>query len=211
MQIFLLVRSLLGLALLASCSSPPVPPAVDETGRRPANTGMAVDLQVCKGDLQDAQLTAARCQRQAAAGAAIASVEARQQVLAAWAARPAPTGNSVYSVQFEFASAVADIPAGLGRAIVQEARTAPLVVLRGRTDGERDSAANSRIAKERALAVRDFLVAAGVDPSRVRATYQAAGDPVADNGSPCGRALNRRVEIEVYRALPVAASVGIEP
>ena len=51
--------------------------------------------------------------------------------------------------------------------------------------------------------MRDYLVAAGVDPARIRATYQPVGDHVADNGSDSGRSLNRRVEIELYRALPI--------
>ena len=78
------------------------------------------------------------------------------------------------------------------------------MLLRGRTDGATDSAAESRIARERAAAVRDYLVGAGVDPDRIRATYQPAGDHAADNSSPAGQGMNRRVEIEVYRALPVA-------
>jgi hypothetical protein len=49
-------------------------------------------------------------------------------------------------------------------------------------------------------------VAAGVNPAHIRATYQPAGDYVADNTSVSGRSLNRRVEIELYRALPVALS-----
>jgi outer membrane protein OmpA-like peptidoglycan-associated protein len=52
--------------------------------------------------------------------------------------------------------------------------------------------------------MRDYLVGAGVDPARIRATYQPAGDHVADNTPAGGRNLNRRVEIELYRALPVA-------
>ena len=66
--------------------------------------------------------------------------------------------------------------------------------------------AESRIARDRANAVRDYLVGAGVDPARIRATYQPAGDHAADNSSPSGKGMNRRVEIEVYRALPVAMS-----
>jgi outer membrane protein OmpA-like peptidoglycan-associated protein len=212
MRLFILGHSLLALALTASCSSPPAPPSVHEASRRPANSGLAVELQVCRGALHDEQLVAAQCHHRAqAASAALTSVAARQQALAAWSARAAPPGNSIYSVRFDFGSARADIPGGLGRAIVQEARTAPLVLLRGRTDGAHDSAADSRIARERAIAVRDFLVAAGVQPSRIRVTHQAAGDHVADNASPSGRALNRRVEIEIYRALPVATSGGSEP
>jgi hypothetical protein len=45
-----------------------------------------------------------------------------------------------------------------------------------------------------------------VDPARIRATYQPTGDYVADNTSLSGRGLNRRVEIELYRAAPVALS-----
>ena len=54
--------------------------------------------------------------------------------------------------------------------------------------------------------MRDYLVAAGVDPARIRATYQPIGDHEVDNVSAGGRGLNRRVEIELYRALPVAMS-----
>jgi outer membrane protein OmpA-like peptidoglycan-associated protein len=88
--------------------------------------------------------------------------------------------------------------------VIESARTAPLVLLRGRTDGVTDSPAESRIARERAVAVRAYLVSAGVDPTRIRATYQPAGDHAADNSSPLGQGMNRRVEIEVYRALPIA-------
>lgn len=210
MRIILLGRSLPALALLASCGSPPLPPAVDESGRRPANSGVAVELQVCRGDLHDVGLLVAQCQRDAAASAALAGLAARRQVLAAWAGGGRPVGNSIYSVRFEFGSARVDIPAELGRAMVREAMAAPLVVLRGRTDGDGDSAADSRIARARAVALRDFLVAAGVEPSRIRSTFQPAGDHVADNVSPSGRALNRRVEVEVYRSLPVAVSGGNE-
>ena len=69
----------------------------------------------------------------------------------------------------------------MSAALVEEARLAPLVVLKGRTDGTTDTSAESRIARERAAAVRDYLVEAGVDASRIRATYQPAGDHAADN------------------------------
>ena len=92
--------------------------------------------------------------------------------------------------------------------VVEDAKASPLVMLRGRTDGTSDAPAESRIARDRAAAVRDYLVAAGVDPARIRATYQPAGDHVADNVSAGGRGLNRRVEIEMYRALPVALTTA---
>jgi len=109
-------------------------------------------------------------------------------------------------VLFEFGSTRVVIPADVATTLIADAKSAPLVMLRGRTDGNSDAPAESRIARDRAASVRDYLVAAGVDPIRIRATYQPAGDHVADNVSAEGRGLNRRVEIELYRALPRPAT-----
>ena len=142
--------------------------------------------------------------------ATLANLAARQQMLAAM---QGPTGqqpqiqaNRVVTVRFDFGSTRVVIPPDVTETLVEDAKASPLVMLRGRTDGSSDAPAESRIARDRAAAVRDYLVAAGVDPARIRATYQPAGDHVADNASAGGRGLNRRVEIELYRALPVAMS-----
>jgi outer membrane protein OmpA-like peptidoglycan-associated protein len=199
------------LLVLASCSSPPKPPTVDESQRRPVNSQIAVELQVCKNDLQNTRLLATESGRLAdTTTATLANMAARQQLLAVMQAPTSgpPRPNSVFTVRFDFASARVAIPAEVATALVEDAKTAPLVLLRGRTDGTSDAPAESRIARDRAAAVREYLVAAGVDPARIRATYQPAGDHVADNQSADGRALNRRVEIELYRALPVALSAA---
>lgn len=195
------------LLLLASCNSPPKPPTVDESQKRPVNSQMAVELQVCKNDLQNTRLLATESGRLAETTAAtLANLAARQQILTAM---QAPAGqqaqaNSVFTVHFEFGSTRVVIPIDIAATLIEDAKAAPLVLLRGRTDGTSDAPAESRIARDRAAAVRDYLVAAGVDPARIRATYQPAGDPVADNTSAGGRGLNRRVEIELYRTLPIA-------
>lgn len=197
------------LFALASCSSPPKPPTVDESQKRPVNSQMAVELQVCKNDLQNTRLLATESGRLAETTAAtLANLAARQQILAAM---QGPTGqqpqaNSVFTVRFEFGSTRVVIPTDVAATLVEDAKASPLILLRGRTDGASDAPAESRIARDRAAAVRDYLVAAGVDPARIRATYQPAGDHVADNASAGGRNLNRRVEIELYRALPVTLS-----
>jgi outer membrane protein OmpA-like peptidoglycan-associated protein len=165
---------------------------------------MAVELQVCKNDLQNTRISDSESRRLAdSTAAALAQVAARQQALALL---QAPQPNSIYAVRFEFGSSRVVVPADIAAPLIEDARTAPLVLLRGRTDGPIDSPAESRIARERATAVRDYLVSAGVDAAHIRATYQPAGDHAADNSSPSGRRMNRRVEIEVYRALPVAMS-----
>ena len=199
------------LLVLASCSSPPKPPTVDESQKRPVNSQMAVELQVCKNDLQNTRLLATESGRVAEMTAAtLANVAARQQMLAVMqgptSQQPQALANRVVTVRFDFGSTRVFIPTDVVAALVEDAKAAPLVLLRGRTDGSSDAPAESRIARDRAAAVRDYLVAAGVDPARIRATYQPAGDHVADNASAGGRGLNRRVEIELYRALPVTLS-----
>lgn len=193
---------LLSLTLVA-CSSPPKPPTVDESQKRPANAQMAVELQVCKNDLQNTRILATESSRLAETTAAtLAHMAARQQLLSSIQEKAA--ANSLRIVHFAFNSTQVSIPTAEASALVEEAKVAPLVLLRGRTDGTADSSADSRIAQARANAVRDYLVASGVDPTRIRTTHQPSGDHLADNRNPQGRSLNRRVEIEVYRTLPIA-------
>ena len=188
---------------LVACSSPPKPPTVDETQKRPANAQMAVELQVCKNDLQNTRILATESSRLAETTAAtLAHMAARQQLLASIQEKAA--ANSLRIIHFAFNSTQVSIPTAEASALVEEAKVAPLILLRGRTDGTADSSAESRIAQARANAVRDYLVASGVDPTRIRTTHQPSGDHLADNRKPQGRNLNRRVEIEVYRTLPIA-------
>ena len=195
---------------LAACSSPPKPPTVDESQKRPANAQMAVELQVCKNDLQNTRILATESSRLAETTAAtLAHMAARQQLMAS--IQEKSVANSVRIVHFGFNSTRVSIPSEEATALVEEAKSAPLVVLRGRTDGTSDSSAESHIAQARAHAVRDYLVASGVDPSRIRTTHQPSGDHLADNRSARGRNLNRRVEIEIYRVLPLSPQVSALP
>ena len=199
----LLLRLPLPLLALSSCGSPPKPPTVDESQKRPANSAIAVELQTCKSNLQSTRIVATESWRVAEANTAnVERMSARQQVIAAIAS--AQTANTVFTIHFDFGSTRVLVPADTAGTLVDAARSAPLVLLRGRTDGNTDSFSESRVARERAVAMRDYLVAAGVDPKRIRDTYQPVGDHAADNSTASGREMNRRVEIEVYRALPVA-------
>lgn len=198
------------IALLSACSSPPKPPTVDETQKRPANVQLAVELQVCKNELQNTRILANESNRLAETTAAtLAHMAVRQQLVASMQEKA--MANRVHTVHFAFNSTHVSIPTTEATALVDESRAAPLVVLRGRTDGRSDSSGESRIAQARANAVRDYLIASGVDPTRIRATHQPSGDHVADNRNPQGRHLNRRVEIEVYRALPMSTQAPAEP
>jgi outer membrane protein OmpA-like peptidoglycan-associated protein len=67
----------------------------------------------------------------------------------------------------------------------------------GHTDATGSSATNLELSERRAGAVKDYLVARGIDASRLVATGRGSAEPVASNDTEEGRALNRRTEITV--------------
>jgi outer membrane protein OmpA-like peptidoglycan-associated protein len=194
---------LAALLLLGSCASHPAPPRVDESRRRPVNSVAAVELQSCRSDLQSTRQLANESGRRAqAASASVARLALQQQAIADRPPLELEMANSVYSLPFAFGSAIVAVPADDAVALIEQARDASLVMLRARTDGRIETHAESRIARERAVAVRNYLVQSGVRPERIRMTWQPVGDHLGDNETPKGRALNRRVEIELYRFAP---------
>ena len=201
------------LIFLSSCGSPPKAPTVDESRKRPVNTAAVVELQACKSDLQNTRILASETTRLAESASATATrLAVRQQAMLS---RPPPEiemANAVYTVLFGFGSVQVSVPAVVAGALIDQARSASLVMLRARTDGQVEAPGESRIARDRALAVRSYLVQSGVDPTRIRMTWQPVGDTVGDNDTPRGRALNRRVEIEMYRFAPQRLAVnGVAP
>lgn len=71
-------------------------------------------------------------------------------------------------------------------------------VVEGHTDSVGSDAYNQGLSERRANAVRDVLVNQyGVEGGRVNAVGYGEAQPVADNATDAGRAINRRVEAEV--------------
>jgi outer membrane protein OmpA-like peptidoglycan-associated protein len=195
------------LLLVSSCGGPPKPPTVDESRKRPANTSMAVELQTCRHELQNTRLLAAESARSTEASSLAAARLAQQQQALLQSTSPTAQRNLLVPVLFAFGSTRMTLPDAEATRIVEAARGAPLILLRGRTDGSVESSVESAVARQRAAAVERWLVQAGVEPARIRTTWQPVGDHAADNSTLGGRALNRRVEIEVYRAAPIVATV----
>jgi uncharacterized protein (TIGR03382 family) len=67
--------------------------------------------------------------------------------------------------------------------------------IEGHTDGRGGEGPNLMLSQQRALAVMNYLVAAGIDPSRLEYAGYGLSRPVASNATNDGRAENRRVEI----------------
>jgi outer membrane protein OmpA-like peptidoglycan-associated protein len=71
----------------------------------------------------------------------------------------------------------------------------------GHTDNQGTDAINNDLSNRRANAVRDYLVVRGVAAAAITAQGFGSTRPVSDNKTTEGRAMNRRVEIIVDRAI----------
>ncbi len=71
------------------------------------------------------------------------------------------------------------------------------ISLEGHTDSDGTEEYNMRLSKNRVEAVKDFIVAHGVDPSRIKTAYFGESRPIADNATEEGKARNRRVDMEI--------------
>jgi outer membrane protein OmpA-like peptidoglycan-associated protein len=71
------------------------------------------------------------------------------------------------------------------------------ILIQGHTDSTGSEAYNQQLSVRRAEAVENFLILNDVDPTRMEAIGYGEGYPVADNSTPQGRQLNRRVSILV--------------
>jgi hypothetical protein len=204
---------------------------------------MAVELQVCRSELQNTRILASEATRQAdLTAAALADRTARERILAevnravapdrvtgasqtmsATAApgeAPRSTANSVFTVGFMAGSNAVVVPVDIAAALYAEAKAAPLLVLRTlgptRSDDARESANAMRTARARLIAMRDDLVAAGAERSRIRVAAPGTEEAWANGADqrpwkPAIPAQNGFVEIEVYRALPVARVSAADP
>lgn len=71
------------------------------------------------------------------------------------------------------------------------------IQITGHTDNRGSAAVNDPLARNRAKAVADELIVAGVAPSRLSQRGVGASMPIATNDTAAGRAQNRRVDIIV--------------
>ncbi len=70
--------------------------------------------------------------------------------------------------------------------------------LAGHTDNTGSMALNLRLSKERAEAIKAYLVSQGANASRIEATGYGPNQPIASNKTAEGRQSNRRVEFSLF-------------
>ena len=72
------------------------------------------------------------------------------------------------------------------------------VLIVGHTDADGSESYNMNLSQRRADAARNFLVSQGIPAERVRTQAMGESEPVSDNSSEAGKALNRRVEVAIF-------------
>lgn len=78
-----------------------------------------------------------------------------------------------------------------------KARPNAAAEVRGHTDSVGNDEANMRLSKARAEAVRDYLIAGGIDAGRLTANGYGETEHIAPNDTPAGRERNRRVTLRI--------------
>jgi OOP family OmpA-OmpF porin len=71
------------------------------------------------------------------------------------------------------------------------------VEIQGHTDNIGSDKANMKLSEKRAQTVKNYLVARGVDGTRLKVVGLGESQPIADNKTAAGRAMNRRIEFKV--------------
>ncbi len=67
----------------------------------------------------------------------------------------------------------------------------------GHTDNSGDAAKNQTLSENRAAAVKAYLIAQGIEGTRLTAAGYGPDRPIADNKTAAGKAKNRRVELKL--------------
>ncbi|MGP5359736.1 OmpA family protein [Psychrobacter celer] len=116
---------------------------------------------------------------------------------------------SIQVINFELDKAI--IPdankALLDRAatIITEVPDMELMII-GHTDSQASDDYNIELSQERADAVKEYLVAQGVDASKLSTKGMGESEPIADNSTEQGRFRNRRIEFVVNDEFNVASA-----
>jgi OOP family OmpA-OmpF porin len=107
--------------------------------------------------------------------------------------------------------AIANLEFDLGKSTIREHSFASLdkvaellinknfsLKLAGHTDNTGSAALNMRLSKDRAEAIKTYLVSKGANASRIEAVGYGMTQPIATNKTAKGRQDNRRVEFTIY-------------
>ncbi|MEO1255753.1 MAG: LysM peptidoglycan-binding domain-containing protein, partial [Bacteroidota bacterium] len=71
------------------------------------------------------------------------------------------------------------------------------IEIESHTDDTGGAELNLVLSKDRGYAARDYLISKGIDQSKISVIWHGSEKPIADNGNPYGRQLNRRIDVRL--------------
>lgn len=80
------------------------------------------------------------------------------------------------------------------------------MIIEGHTDDEGSTRVNQRLSQTRAQAVATYLIDNGIKPDRLEPIGYGEQQPIATNQTALGRAINRRIEVQLNNLLTTAAT-----
>jgi type IX secretion system PorP/SprF family membrane protein len=104
----------------------------------------------------------------------------------------------IKSILFEFDKAIVQkLSFGELESLINllNTRSNLIIALEGHTDAKGQESYNVNLSKNRVNAVKEFLVANGIKEDRIKLNYFGENKPKAENETPEGRKINRRVDI----------------
>lgn len=107
-----------------------------------------------------------------------------------------PSNVSFDTGKYALKPALLPVLDSVARALVQHPELRAKAI--GHTDSTGSNTTNQTLSVNRARSVANYLSQQGVPIAVLNAEGRAATMPIADNGTPEGRAMNRRVELYLY-------------
>ena len=95
----------------------------------------------------------------------------------------------------------------LFRSVMEDNKQIEQVEVQGHTDITGSAAINRTLSKGRAESVRKYLVGKGIAKGRLSSKGFGPDVPIADNATPEGREMNRRVEFKIIKQGPIKTIV----
>lgn len=164
------------ITLLTACNNAPQPKTVSGYSRSPINDAKTAENLANNAEIAQTNSTPV-----------IVSEKQLQKIIP----------SKVILISFDYNSTAFTLTEDEQISLIYSAQQASRIDIRGRTDGKQSTKGNEKIAQGRAMAVRNYLVAQGVQPKNITLNFMAVGDNIANNQTHEGQAVNRRAEIEI--------------
>lgn len=187
---------------LSGCTTPPPPPAPERIILLPGADGKVGKITVTPRNGPEIKLETAYASAQLTNGVASSiqteAESVKQRYSAVLQATPIPVKSFTLLFVLDRVSLLPESRAVL-QSMLQDykSRPAPEVLLIGHTDRSGDTKYNLDLSKRRATAVRDLLVAGGVDPAVIDTAWRGDREPLFFTPGKTYDVRNRRVEVKL--------------